>query len=353
MSQIDLKARGSGTIPGWLRWLAVATFVVAIALIAVGASVTSTGSGDAVPDWPLSYGSLTPPMIGGIRYEHSHRLVAGLTALLIGLTTLFTWLKTTSRKLRLVSSAALVLVLIQAVLGGLRVLVISTESVQDAALSVTGAHYVETVRVLIATFHAYLAESVVALVLIFLYLTMARADRALFRPVPAAFRPAAMLLFVLLSIQLVLGALVRHTGAGLVIPDFPLAFGRFIPPFSRFQSPSAVAFWDNPLFRVAAHFSHRVVGFSIFLVLIGLRVRWRSQPEVSRHLSLLLALTAVQIGLGGWIILSGRSLASTILHVVNGTLIFSGGVLLLYRSFWSGETGVEPAAHGEEAAVAG
>ena len=351
MDAIEDRANVFETVPWGLRWLAVATFFTALLLIAVGASVTSTGSGDAVPDWPLSYGSLTPPMIGGIRYEHSHRLVAGLTALLIALTAIFTWKKTRSRRLRLISTAALVLVLIQALLGGLRVLVVSTDAVQDVALKVTGARYVETVRVLIATLHAYLAESVVALVLIFLYLTVAGRRTPLYRPVPSAFRPAALVLFALLSIQLLLGALVRQTGSGLIIPDFPLAFGRLIPPFSRFHSPSAVAFWEDPLFRVAAHFGHRVVGFSLFVVLLALQWRWRKHPEVGVHLTALLLLTIVQIFLGGWIILSSRSLASTIVHVVNGTLIFSSSGLLLYRSFLSGAAAPEPASEPAKPAV--
>ena len=68
-----------------LHYFALLTVMVAILLIVAGATVTSTGSGDAVPDWPLSYGSLTPPMKGGILFEHSHRLIAGLTGILIAI----------------------------------------------------------------------------------------------------------------------------------------------------------------------------------------------------------------------------------------------------------------------------
>src|SRR5204863_1592087 len=53
-----------------------------LALIFVGALVTSTGSGLSVPDWPLSYGRLMPPMVGGIFYEHGHRMVATTVGLL-------------------------------------------------------------------------------------------------------------------------------------------------------------------------------------------------------------------------------------------------------------------------------
>ncbi|HVD76581.1 MAG TPA: COX15/CtaA family protein, partial [Vicinamibacteria bacterium] len=55
---------------------AVATAAATLVLIFVGGLVTSTGSGLSVPDWPLSYGMLMPPMVGGVFYEHSHRMVA-------------------------------------------------------------------------------------------------------------------------------------------------------------------------------------------------------------------------------------------------------------------------------------
>jgi cytochrome c oxidase assembly protein subunit 15 len=63
------------------RGVAVAVFLLLLA----GALVTSTESGLAVPDWPLAYGKLMPPMVGGILYEHGHRLVAALVSLFVGL----------------------------------------------------------------------------------------------------------------------------------------------------------------------------------------------------------------------------------------------------------------------------
>ncbi len=54
-------------------------------LLVAGALVTSTESGLAVPDWPLSYGKVMPPMVGGILYEHGHRLVAAAVSTLVGL----------------------------------------------------------------------------------------------------------------------------------------------------------------------------------------------------------------------------------------------------------------------------
>ena len=59
------------------------TAAVTFVLLLAGGLVTSTDSGLAVPDWPLSYGTWFPPMVGGIRYEHTHRMIAGAVGLLI------------------------------------------------------------------------------------------------------------------------------------------------------------------------------------------------------------------------------------------------------------------------------
>ena len=69
------------------RLMVAATFLLVIA----GGLVTSTGSGLAVPDWPLSYGRFFPPMVGGILYEHGHRLIAGTVAILTMILAAWLW----------------------------------------------------------------------------------------------------------------------------------------------------------------------------------------------------------------------------------------------------------------------
>lgn len=98
-------------------------FVSAVILIAAGGLVTSTNSGLSVPDWPLSYGSLNPPMVGGIVFEHSHRMIAGVILLGTLFLAFITWRSAEAGKGLKVSSGFLVLmVLLQALLGGLTVL---------------------------------------------------------------------------------------------------------------------------------------------------------------------------------------------------------------------------------------
>ena len=74
--------RGIPVCPLWVHRFAVLTAGATLVLIFVGALVTSTGSGLAVPDWPLSFGQVFPRMVGGVLFEHGHRLVAAFVGLL-------------------------------------------------------------------------------------------------------------------------------------------------------------------------------------------------------------------------------------------------------------------------------
>jgi heme a synthase len=97
-----------------------AIFVVCwtILLLIAGALVTSNEAALSVPDWPLSYGTLTPPMVGGIRFEHSHRVIAGVLGLLSVVLAVWVWAKDERRWLRWFSVIAVAGIAAQAVLGG-------------------------------------------------------------------------------------------------------------------------------------------------------------------------------------------------------------------------------------------
>jgi len=97
-----------------------AIFVVCwtILLLIAGALVTSNEAALSVPDWPLSYGTLTPPMVGGIRYEHSHRVIAAVLGLLSIVLAVWVWAKDERRWLRWFSVIAVAGIAAQGVLGG-------------------------------------------------------------------------------------------------------------------------------------------------------------------------------------------------------------------------------------------
>src|SRR5262245_17982079 len=98
--------------------LAAATVV----LLAAGALVTSTGSGLSVPDWPLSFGRVMPPMVGGVLFEHGHRMVAGTVGLLTVVMAFWYARREPRREPRRLAFIALAAVVAQGLLGGLTVL---------------------------------------------------------------------------------------------------------------------------------------------------------------------------------------------------------------------------------------
>jgi len=171
-------------------FLAIATFFLIIA----GGLVTSTDSGLSVPDWPLSYGTLTPPMVGGIRFEHSHRIIAGTVALLTLVLTVII-IKTESRRwLKKLGIAALGLVLVQAILGGITVLTMLPTAVSVLHAAMGQSFFV--LICLIAVFASRWWESVAALV-------SEQAQKV---------KRLSLMTFGFVFLQLFLGAYVRHSG---------------------------------------------------------------------------------------------------------------------------------------------
>jgi cytochrome c oxidase assembly protein subunit 15 len=122
--------------------------------------------------------------------------------------------------------------------------------------------------------------------------------------------------------QILLGATMRHTGAGLAIPDFPLAFGRLVPPV---WSPA-----------IAIHFAHRL-GAVVVAVAIGVTVRYvlrghRDRPELVRPAILLSALVVVQVTLGALVVLSERAVDVNSAHVIGGSLVLGTSLVLALRA---------------------
>src|SRR5262245_66124726 len=100
---------------------AVALALSTLVLVFAGGLVTSTGSGLSVPDWPLSYGMVMPPMVGGIFFEHGHRMVAATVGFLTLVLAVWTQATESRRGVRRLAWAGLALVIAQGVLGGLRI----------------------------------------------------------------------------------------------------------------------------------------------------------------------------------------------------------------------------------------
>jgi heme a synthase len=185
-----------------LRRLSLATAGATWILLVAGALVTSTGSGDAVPDWwflPISHGSFLPPMVGGVLFEHGHRLVA-TTVGLLALALAFALARSKApRAERTLGFAVLAAVVLQGILGGVRVF-----------------RFEPT---LVAVLHASLAQAIFGSTVALAILHSRGWDRA---ERAGADRDTAPLLglssatTVLAYATLVLGAVMRHTGKGIV-----------------------------------------------------------------------------------------------------------------------------------------
>jgi heme a synthase len=266
---------------------ACATFVLIIA----GALVTSNDAGLSVPDWPTSYGHVfrLPPWIGGIRYEHSHRVIAGFTILLTCGIALWTLLADQRRWMKALAFGALGTIIAQAVLGGMTV-----------------RHFLPPA---VSTAHATVAQTFFCIAIAIAVFTGRRWVEEVPQPVSDDGRPSLLTLSLLsifiLYVQLILGAMFRHHG----IPWWPHVLNaivvallltwtgvRALLRFSRIDAirrPAVLL-----LFLLVIQLC---LGFAAFLT----RVVWGAdapQPEVSMVLAtvahvttgaLLLATTAV------------------------------------------------------------
>ncbi|MCS6861003.1 MAG: COX15/CtaA family protein [Abditibacteriales bacterium] len=336
------------TVNLWLHRFAVFTAAATVFLIVAGAAVTSTGSGDAVPDWPLSYGTLLPEMSGGVLFEHGHRMVAGFTALLITLLAVWLWRSSYPRWLKMLGLFAFLCVIQQALLGGLRVLVVSDPQVQSTAVTLFNAPHVAPVRIGFAVAHATLAQIVLCLafaIALFTSRGFAVSTASEAPPTRAGLTASSLLIItttgttVLLFIQLILGALMRHTQAGLIIPDFPLSFGKLIPPFGALPHDPNDPFpltYRELQFKVAIHFAHRVGALFIAAAVTTTAVlvwrHFRRCVPLTRLASLLMLLTLAQITLGACVIWTELAAPVTVAHVVTGASILGFSLL---TTIWS------------------
>ena len=179
--------------------------------------MTSHGAGMAVPDWPTTYGynMFAFPFSqwlftgNGIFYEHSHRLVASAVGFLTTILMIWLWVKEQRRWLRWLGVIAFIAVCVQGLLGGLRVTLYKDE---------------------LGIFHATLAQLFLVLVCSIAFFLSNAWKRLISAPgnieFHRFFRPTLFAASILILIQLILGATMRHQHAGLAMPDFPLAYGK-------------------------------------------------------------------------------------------------------------------------------
>ena len=167
-------------------------------LIIAGALVTSNDAGLSVPDWPTSFGSLykIPRLVGGVRFEHTHRMIAQMAGLLTIVLAVWTWRAEKRRWMRYLALGALGTVIAQGVLGGLTVLFYLPPAISSAHAALAQTFFCLTVAIAIFTGPRWVTE-----------VPQVELDTRH----PKLITLCALSIFVL-YVQLILGAMFRHHG---------------------------------------------------------------------------------------------------------------------------------------------
>ena len=341
--------------------LGLLTTIATLPLIFMGGLVTSNGAGLAVPDWPNSYGYnmfLFPPRywVGGIFYEHTHRLMGTLVGFLSTLLCVAAflaqppqwtqrladragvlpklarfaaWVAEPRRWVRRLCYWVFFAVLFQGVLGGLRVVFKNLDLAIVHACVAQAFFCLAATVIVVASNWWHSAPNL-----------SGDASRPLLR--------VAITAVAVIYLQLVVGATMRHEQAGLAIPDFPLNFGHILPP-----APSAVndAFrtaamhnWPDPALTLLAHvtawqiylqFAHRigaVIATIAVCWLVRLIYRNPGRQHLLRLANVLLFLLVTQITLGILSVLWRKPADIASLHVATGALTLVTTYIIALRA---------------------
>lgn len=308
-------------------------FVAAtLCLIFLGGQVKSHEAGLSVPDWPTTYGQnmfLFPvsSWVGGIWHEHLHRLFASGVGVLSIIAAFWLRWKDSRRWVKNLGYVALLAVIVQGLLGG-----ITVKLLLPAPVSVL---------------HGVLAQTFLLMVIMIAY----SQSRELKQRTTEAEAPSsrvlqpALLLTAAVFIQLILGAVMRHTESGLAIPDFPMMAGRILPIVN-----SDMLTWVNAwrldygletgadlepvsLSQIWIHLLHRVGALGVVVCAVFMTVRGFRDGghSVIRAVVLIDALIVGQVLLGAFTIWTGKEPIIASAHVANGALTLGVSTLLVLR----------------------
>ncbi len=371
----------------WLSRFAAFTALCTLALICVGGVVTSKGAGMAVPDWPTSYGynMFFFPIdrwVGGIFYEHTHRLFAVLVGLLTSILAAWLWGREATGRARWMGWIVIVVLLAMlgqhgsgdgtGVAGGVPIhfqalalimpLLLVAGVVQSIRTGgslrwlamtaffavilqgILGGLRVVLFRDQIGVFHATLAQLFLSLLAVIALLTSSvwnrwTGGRDAVKP-SRELRRLSFVCTLLILAQLVLGATMRHQHAGLAIADFPTAYGKLWPAMdaasiARYNQARVEVGAVNPItaFQVGLQLMHRIVALLIALgvalcALLARRQLGRGNP-LRRLSSLWFGMILLQAFLGAATIWTGKSADFATAHVAVGAFSLATGALAM------------------------
>ena len=320
-----MNSRNSARSSKWLNHFAWLTCAATLLLICSGGMVTSKNVGLAVPDWPTTFGYnmfLFPvsKWVGGILFEHTHRLMGSLVGFLTIILAVWLWLTEDRRWVRNLGLIALAGVILQGILGGLRVTMMKDE---------------------IGIFHACVAQAFLGLLVVITLVTTkfwrTIADRHVHSQKFLPIKTLAIAITIATYVQLGLGATMRHQHRDLAILDFTTANGAWIIPDTSAGALAKINAWrdargfsDVNAIQIWLQMVHRFLALivAIAIVVFCLRV-WRYARDfvaLKRLSTIWVVFVACQIALGAWIIWSNKAADIATAHVALGALMLSFGV---------------------------
>lgn len=306
----------------WLNRFAWFTVAATLLLICSGGMVTSKNAGLAVPDWPTTFGYnmfLFPASrwVGGILFEHTHRLIASTVGFLTLILGGWLWRTQSRRWVRLLGLTAVGAVILQGVLGGIRVTLLKDE---------------------IGIFHACLAQAFLGLLVVIALVTSETWSQtnSLASAGAKKLRALALATTAIIYLQLALGATMRHEHRDLSITDFPTAYGQWIPDtnsdaIAKINSVrDARGLSDVTAEQIWLQMAHR---FGAIIITVGVIaffvVAQRQKFSPLRNLSdIWLIGIFLQLALGAWTIWSNKAADIATAHVAVGATMFGLGIAI-------------------------
>jgi heme a synthase len=315
--------------PRWLNRFVWFTAFATLLLICSGGMVTSKNVGLAVPDWPTTFGYnmfLFPvsKWIGGVFFEHTHRLIASTVGFLTVVLALWLWRDEERQSVRTLGLLAVAGVILQGILGGLRVTMLKDQ---------------------IGIFHACLAQAFLGLIVLIgvLRTNTWRTFRLNLTALSGqdcqrlhAIKAIAIATTITIYLQLALGATMRHQHKDLAILDFPTANGAWAPDTST-ETLAKINSWRDARglsnvdpFQIWLQMTHRLGALLIGVGVIWFSVRIARDARNVRLLGRLsiwwIAFFFLQFSLGASVIWSNKAADIATAHVAVGAIMLSFGV---------------------------